>query len=95
VLKMASWWWGWPHRANGDRGDAPRWSDVTVLSWASAEQAFVLFSRVPPPSFEAAVRRPYESGWHSVAELTPALPHSVVQWQRRPHREGWWNCVGI
>jgi hypothetical protein len=27
-------------------------------------------SRVPPSSFEGAARRPYKSGWHSVAELT-------------------------
>jgi hypothetical protein len=38
-------------------------------------------SRVPPSSFEGAARRPYKSGWHSVAELTLALPHSTVQWQ--------------
>jgi hypothetical protein len=34
------------------------------------------FSRIPPSSFEGATRRPYESGWHSVAQLTLALPHS-------------------
>jgi hypothetical protein len=36
-------------------------------------------SRVPLSSFEGAARRLYKSGWHSVAELTLALPHSVVQ----------------
>jgi hypothetical protein len=37
----------------------------------------------------------YESGWHSVTELTLALPHSVVQWRGWPHREGWRNNAGI
>jgi hypothetical protein len=23
--------WGWPHRIDGDGGDAPHWSDVTVF----------------------------------------------------------------
>jgi hypothetical protein len=48
--------------AEGDGGDAPHWSDVTVLSWESAEQAYVLFSRVPPSPFEGATCQPYESG---------------------------------
>jgi hypothetical protein len=52
-------------------------------------------SRVPPSSFEGAARRPYESGWQSVAALTLALPHSVVQWRGWPHREGWWNSAGM
>jgi hypothetical protein len=52
-------------------------------------------SRVPPSSLEGAARRPYNSGWHGVAELTLALPHSTVQWQGWPHREGWWNSAGI
>jgi hypothetical protein len=43
-------------------------------------------SRVPPSSFEGMARRPYESGRHSVAELTPASPHSIVQWRGWPHR---------
>jgi hypothetical protein len=59
---MASWWRGWPHRADGDGGDAPHWSDVTALSWAGAEQVFVPLSRVPSSSFEGAARRSYESG---------------------------------
>jgi hypothetical protein len=41
------------------------------------------------------VRRPYESGWHSVVELTLALPHSDVQWRGWPHREGWRNSARI
>jgi hypothetical protein len=45
-------------------------------------------SRVPPSSFEGAARWPYESGWHSVTELTLASPHSVVQWQGWPHGGG-------
>jgi hypothetical protein len=40
------------------------------------------------------VRRPYESGRHSVMELTPALPHSVVQWRGWPHRGSWRNNAG-
>jgi hypothetical protein len=32
------------------------------------------FSRVPPSSFESAVRRPYESARHSVTKLTLASP---------------------
>jgi hypothetical protein len=49
------------------------------------------FSRVPPSSFEGAARRPYESGRHSVTELTQALLHSVVQCRGWPHRESWRN----
>jgi hypothetical protein len=66
----------------------PHWSDVTMSSWAGARQASVPFSRVPPSSFEGAARRPYESGQHSVTELTLALPHNAVQWREWPHREG-------
>jgi hypothetical protein len=73
----------------------PYWSDVTTWSWASTEQAFIPHSRVPLSSFEGAARRPYESGRHSVTELTPALPHSAVQWRGWPHRGSWWNSVGI
>jgi hypothetical protein len=47
------------------------------------------------PLFEGAALGPYESGWYSVTELTPALPHSVVQWRGWPHREGRRNSVGI
>jgi hypothetical protein len=48
VPGMASWWRGWPHRANGDGGDAPHWSDVTTLFWAGVEQASVpLFEGSP------------------------------------------------
>jgi hypothetical protein len=60
------------------------WSDVTGV-----ERASVPFSRVLPSSFEGAARWSYESGQHSVTEMTPALPHSSVQWRRWPHREGW------
>jgi hypothetical protein len=48
-------------------------------------------SRAPSSSFEGAVRRPYESGWHSVTKLTLFLPHSVVQRRGWPHHEGWQN----
>jgi hypothetical protein len=70
---------GWLHRADGDRGDALHWSDVTVLSCVGVGCMSVPFSRVPPSSFEGAARRPYENGWCSVTELTLALPHSAVQ----------------
>jgi hypothetical protein len=73
----------------------PHWSDVTMSSWAGARQASVPFSRVPPSSFEGAARGPYESGQHSVTELTLALPHNAVQWREWPHREGWRNNAGI
>jgi hypothetical protein len=59
------------------------------------EQAFVPPSRVPLSSFEGAAHRSYESGWHSVTELTLALLHSAVHWRGWPHREGWWNSAGI
>jgi hypothetical protein len=65
------------------------WSDVTLSSCAGARQAFVLFSRVPQSSFEAAARQPHRSGWYSVMVLTLALPHSAVQWRGWPHKEGW------
>jgi hypothetical protein len=37
VRGMATQWWGWPHRAGDDWGDAPRWPYVTVSSSACAE----------------------------------------------------------
>jgi hypothetical protein len=68
-------------QGDGDGGDTPHWSDVTASSRAGARQTFVPFSRVLPSSFEGAACGPYESGWHSVTELTLGLPHSVVQWR--------------
>jgi hypothetical protein len=62
VLGMALQWWGWPHKIDGDGGDAPHWSDVTAFPWAGVEQACVPFSRVPPSSFEGAALGPCESG---------------------------------
>jgi hypothetical protein len=85
----------WRHRADGDEGDAPHWFDVTASSREGAIQAFVPLSRVPSSSFEGAVCGPYESGRHSVTELTLASPHSDVQWRGWPHREGWQNSAGI
>jgi hypothetical protein len=76
VPGMVAWQWGWPHRADGDGGDAPHWFDVTTLSREGTRQVSVPSSRVPPSSFEGAACRPYESGRHSVTELTLALPHS-------------------
>jgi hypothetical protein len=54
----------------------PHWSDVTTQSWASAGQVSVPLSRAPPSSFEGVARRPYESGRHSITELTLALPRA-------------------
>jgi hypothetical protein len=54
---MALQWLGWPHTADGDGGGVP---DVTTWPRASAEQAFVPPSRVPPSSFEG--RRPGRMG---------------------------------
>jgi hypothetical protein len=62
VPGMASRWQGWPHRIDGDGGDAPHWSDVMLLSWASVEQASVPPSRVSPSSFEGVAPSLYESG---------------------------------
>jgi hypothetical protein len=56
----------------------PHWSHDTASSRAGARQAFVPFSRVLSSSFKGAVRGPYESGRHSVTELTLASPHNVV-----------------
>jgi hypothetical protein len=89
VPGMVALQWGWPHRADSDGGDTPHWFDVTASSREGARQVSVPFSRVPPSSFEGAACRPYDSGRHSVTELTLALPHSVVQWRGWPHREGW------
>jgi hypothetical protein len=36
VLRMVAQQRGWPHRAGGDGGDAPHWSDVTASSRAGA-----------------------------------------------------------
>jgi hypothetical protein len=36
VLRMVAQRWGWPHRANGDRGDALHWFDVKASSRAGA-----------------------------------------------------------
>jgi hypothetical protein len=76
VLGMVAQRRGWPHRADGDGGDVPHWSNVAALSRASARQAFITFSRVPLSSFEGAACRSYGSGRHSVTELAPASPHS-------------------
>jgi hypothetical protein len=95
VLGMVVQRRGWPHRADGDGGDAPHWSDVTASSRAGARQAFVPFLRVSPPSFEGAARRPYGSGWYSAAELTLAILHSAVEWRGWPHKGGLRNSTGI
>jgi hypothetical protein len=73
----------------------PHWSDITASSRAGAREALVSFSRVLPSSFEGAEHGPYESGRHSVTELTLALPHSVVQWRGWPYHGGWRNSAGI
>jgi hypothetical protein len=86
---------GFPHRADGDGGDAHHWFDDTASSRAGARQVSVPLSRVPPSSFDGAACGPYESGRHSVTELTLALPHSDVHWRGWPHREGWRNSAGI
>jgi hypothetical protein len=54
------------------------WSDFTASSSEGVIQASVPLSRVPPPSFEGVVYRPYGGGWHNVTELTPASPHNVA-----------------
>jgi hypothetical protein len=76
VPGMVAWQRGWPHRVDGDGGDAPHRFDVTALSREGTRQVSVPFLRVPPSSFEGATCRPYESGRHSVTELTLALPHN-------------------
>jgi hypothetical protein len=86
---------GWWHRSDGDKGNAPHWFDVTASSREGAIQASVPLSRVPPSSFEGAACGLYESGRHSVTELTLTSPHSDVQWRGWPHREGWRNNTGI
>jgi hypothetical protein len=86
---------GWPHRAGGDGGDTLHWSDVTTLSRVGVGQMSVPFSRVLLSSFEGAARRTCGSGWHSVTELTLALPHNGVQWRGWPHEEGRRNSAGI
>jgi hypothetical protein len=69
---------GWRHRADDDGGVTPHWFGVTASSREGAIQVSVPLSRVPPSSFEGAACGPYESGRHSVTELTLALPHSDV-----------------
>jgi hypothetical protein len=76
VLGMVAQRRGWPHRADGDKGDMPHWSDVSASSRASARQTFVPFSRVSLFSFEGAACRSYGSRRHSVTELTLVSPHS-------------------
>jgi hypothetical protein len=36
VPRMVAQWWGWPHRAGSDGGDALRRSDVTAPSCVGA-----------------------------------------------------------
>jgi hypothetical protein len=55
-------WQRWPHRIDGDGGDVPHWSDVTVLSWVRVEQTSVPLSRVPLSSSDGVAPDPYESG---------------------------------
>jgi hypothetical protein len=95
VPGMVAWHRGWPHRADGDGGDAPHWFDVTTSSCAGVRQASVPSSRVPPSSFEGSACVPYESGRHSVMELTLALPNSAEQWRGWPYQEGWRNNTEI
>jgi hypothetical protein len=81
VLEMVVQRWGWPHRADGDGGDAFHWSDVTASSRAGAGWASIPLSRVPPSSFEGcgvqAVRE-WAAQCHGVDTGPPAqLPHSA------------------
>jgi hypothetical protein len=68
VPGMAAQWWGWLHKAEGDRGDAFRWPDFTAPSQADAGQVVVPLSRIPPSSSEGATWKRYGSGRHSVME---------------------------
>jgi hypothetical protein len=52
VPGMVAQWWGWPHRAGGDGGDALHWSDVTAPFRAGAWSMYIPLSRVPLSSFE-------------------------------------------
>jgi hypothetical protein len=78
VPGMVSLWRGWLPKADGDGWDPQHWSDITAWTWVDVEQSSVPPSRAPPSSFEGAAHQPYESGWHTVAEVTLALPQSVV-----------------
>jgi hypothetical protein len=55
VPGMVVQWRGWPHRAEGDGGDALHWSDVMVSSHAGAGLMPVPLSRVLPPYFKGCV----------------------------------------
>jgi hypothetical protein len=63
---MAAWWWGWPHRARGDREDVPRRPYATASSRESAELVAVPLSRVLSSSFEGHDMevREYAAGDH-------------------------------
>jgi hypothetical protein len=81
---MALQYPGW-RRGSGDGRTGLMVTEGTHLtgptSWhrpGGVRQASVLLSRVPPSSFEGAARGPYESGRHSVTELTLASSHNDV-----------------
>jgi hypothetical protein len=69
---------GWPHRAGGDGGDAPHWSDVTASSCTGAGLSFVPLSRVLLSSFEGcdveAVQE-WAAQCHGVGTSLPAQLH--------------------
>jgi hypothetical protein len=76
VPRMVAQRQGWLHMAEGDGGDTLHWSDVTTSparAWGKRPYLFRGFRR---PLSRGATWRLYESGRHSVTELTPAFPHS-------------------
>jgi hypothetical protein len=64
-------------QGRGDGGDALHWSDVTALSNAGVGRRLYLFKVFCRPPSRGTTWGSYESGWHSVTELTLAFPHSA------------------
>jgi hypothetical protein len=77
VPGMAAQWRGWPHRAGGDREDAPRQPYVTASSRASAELVAVPLSRMSPSSFEGHDVEEVRELAAQCHGMTPAFPHSA------------------
>jgi hypothetical protein len=87
---------GWRHKAEGDRGVALHWPDVTVLSCAargvSVRTSFegsTVLSRGVRRGGRAGVGDTMSGSWHWPYHTAP------VQCQGWLHREGWRNSVMI
>jgi hypothetical protein len=67
----------WPHRAEGDGGDALHHPHITASSWAGTELVVVHFSRVSPSSFEGCDVEVVREWVAQCYEMTLAILHDT------------------